>query len=193
MIDQLIQLDHQWFQAINQGLSNPFFDFLMPVLRNRYTWVPLYLLIIYVLVKNYGKTAWWMLLFLILCFAVADYTSSSIIKPAVERLRPCNEFPFNEQINKLVPCGRGYSFPSSHAANHFAIAVFLIALFRKKRNWLLPVAFIWAASICFAQVYVGVHFPVDVVAGALLGALIGYLLAFLFLRFKPEYTWKSGK
>ncbi|MEY3678694.1 MAG: hypothetical protein RI924_835 [Bacteroidota bacterium] len=193
MIEQLIQLDHQWFLAVNKGLSNPFFDYLMPILRNRYTWIPLYVLIIYLLIKNFGKTAWFMLLALVLCFGIADYTSSSIIKPAVERLRPCNEIPFSDQLTLRIPCGRGYSFPSSHAANHFAIALFLIVLFRKNRAWLMPLALLWAASISFAQVYVGVHFPVDVTAGALLGSSIGYLIAFLFLRLKPEHTWKSGK
>lgn len=193
MLDQLIALDHIWFKAINQGLSNPFFDFLMPLLRDRYTWLPLYAFLIYFWIKNFGKAGWLMVLFTLLCFGLADYTSASIIKPAVARLRPCNELGFKEQINSLVRCGSGFSFPSSHAANHFALALFFISLFYKQWKWVLPLALLWAASIAFAQVYVGVHFPVDVLSGALLGALIGYLMGRLFLRLKPEETWRSGK
>ena len=191
MLDQIIQLDHQWFHAINQGLSNSFFDFLMPILRNRYTWVPLYLFLAYFWVKNYGKAGMLMIVFLLLCFGISDYTASSIIKPAVARLRPCREMA--GQINSLIPCGSGYSFPSSHAANHFALALFFIILFYNKWKWVLPLALLWAASIGFAQIYVGVHFPIDVLAGGVLGSIVGSLLGLLFLRFKPEITWKSGK
>ncbi len=191
MLDQLLQLDHQLFQAINQGLSNAFFDVLMPIVRNRYTWVPLYLLLAFVWVKQYGKTGLWMVLFLVLCFGISDYTSSSIIKPAVARIRPCNEL--NAIVTARVDCGTGYSFPSSHAANHFALALFFIVLFYPKWKPVLPLALLWASAIGFAQIYVGVHFPIDILAGSLLGALVGYLLGILFLRFKPEDTWNSGK
>jgi undecaprenyl-diphosphatase len=184
MLDQLIQLDHQLFQAINQGLSNAFFDVLMPILRNRYTWVPLYLFLAFVWVKKFGKTGLWMVLFLVLCFGISDYTSSSIIKPAVARIRPCNE---------LNAMGTGYSFPSSHAANHFALALFFIVLFYPKWKPVLTLSLLWASAIGFAQIYVGVHFPIDILAGSLLGALVGYLLGILFLRFKPQDTWNSGK
>lgn len=191
MLDQLIQLDHQIFQAINQGLSNVFFDELMPVLRNRYTWVPLYLFLAIFWVKNYGKTGLWMVLFLILCFGISDYSSSSIIKPAVARIRPCNEL--HAAVIARVDCGTGYSFPSSHAANHFALALFFIVLFYRKWKPVLPIALLWAAAIGFAQIYVGVHFPIDILAGSILGAVVGYVLGILFLRFKPEKTWSSGK
>lgn len=133
-----------------------------------------------------------MILFFIISFGIADYSSASIIKPAVERLRPCREPGFSEQVNLLVNCGSGHSFPSSHAANHFALALFFIVLFHKRSKWIVPLALLWAASISFAQVYVGVHFPIDVTVGGLLGACIGFLLALLFLKIRPATTWKSG-
>lgn len=192
MLEQLIQLDHQWFQAINQGLSNSFFDFLMPLLRNRYNWIPLYVALVYYCVKNFGKNGWLMILFFLLAFGLADYSTASVIKPWVARLRPCNEPGFAAQVNSLVHCGKGFSFPSSHAANHFALAVFFSVLFHHRSKWIVPLALLWAASICFAQVYVGVHFPIDVTVGALIGAFIGYLLGRLFLTIRPEDTWRSG-
>jgi undecaprenyl-diphosphatase len=84
-----------------------------------------------------------------------------------------------------VNCGSGKSFPSTHASDHFSIAIFLVVIFRKKWKYLVAIAVFWAAIICFAQVYVGVHFPVDITVGALFGSLIGYLMAKLFLRYVP--------
>ncbi|WP_207427231.1 phosphatase PAP2 family protein [Pedobacter sp. SYSU D00535] len=192
MLEQIVQLDHEYFLAINRGLANPFFDWLMPLLRNRFLWSPLYLFIVVFLVRNYKKTGWMCTLFLLVTFAISDFMSSSLIKPAVQRLRPCNEPGFYDDIITRVACGTGFSFPSTHATNHFAIAVFLIVIFQEKFKWVLPIGILWAFSIAFAQVYVGVHFPADVTIGALLGSMIGYIVATLFLNFQPATKWNSG-
>ena len=192
MLEQLVQFDHQLFKAINTGLSNSFFDWLMPFLRNRYLWVPLYLFLIIFLIRNYKKSGAICIVFLLITFGISDYFSASIIKPAVERLRPCNEPGFNAEVIMRVSCGSGFSFPSSHAANHFAIAMFLSIIFGKRWKWVWPVSFLWAFSIIFAQMYVGVHFPVDVTFGALLGCLIGYITSTIFLTLQPDKKWTSG-
>jgi membrane-associated phospholipid phosphatase len=191
MINQLIQLDQQWFSAINQGLANPVFDVLMPILRNRLTWVPLYLLVTYFAIKKFGRTGGFMLFFGVLCFALADYTSASILKPWVARLRPCNTPGLS--VRSLVNCGTGFSFPSSHASNHFALAVFFVVLFGRHFKWAIVLPLFWAFSIAFAQVYVGVHFPVDVMSGACIGALIGIVLGYIFKNFFSTDLWKSGR
>lgn len=192
MIDQLVQFDRDLFFAINNGLSNGFFDWLMPILRNRYTWVLLYLFIIVFSIKNYGKQGFIMILFLAMTFGISDFISSSIIKPNVQRLRPCNETEIKTKVNNLVDCGTGYSFPSSHATNHFAIAVFLIMMFYHKWKIILPIGILWAASISFAQIYVGVHYPIDILTGSLLGSSIGLGMSKILLSNKSFKTWKSG-
>lgn len=192
MLDQLLQFDHQMFLGINQGLANPLFDAIMPLLRNKYFWSPLYLFLIIFLIKNYKKNGLICILFLLLTFAMADFFSASLIKPVAERLRPCNEPGFNNEIRLLVSCGRGFSFPSSHACNHFAIAMFLIVVFYKRWRPLLPAGLLWAFSISFAQVYVGVHFPADVIAGGLLGCMIGYVTGTIFLTTYMQKTWSTG-
>lgn len=184
MFEQIIQLDQDLFFAINHGLSNHFFDWLMPILRNRFTWTPLYLFIVIFLVRNYRKIGWLILIFMGVTFGFTDYFSSSVIKPAVERLRPCNEPEIKSEVRNIVDCGTGFSFPSSHAANHFAIAVFLILLFYNKWKWILPIGLFWAASISFAQIYVGVHYPIDVLSGALLGSIIAYVTSTILLANK---------
>ena len=192
MFEFLTQIDQQLFFAVNKGLSNPFFDWIMPYLRNRYFWAPLYLFLIIFLVRNYGKWGWICLISLLITFAVSDFFSASIIKPAVERLRPCNDLSLKDEVNARVGCGSGFSFPSTHATNHFAIAMFLVGTFYGRWKWIAPLAFLWAFSIAFAQVYVGVHFPIDVLSGALLGCMIGYVISSLFLTLKIEKEWSTG-
>lgn len=193
MLDTLLHLDQQLFFAINNGLSNPFFDWLMPVLRNKYSWAPLYLFVIVFFIKQYGRTGIMLVVMLLLTFAIADSLSSSVIKPAVARLRPCNDPAINSRVNSLVGCGTGYSFPSSHAANHFALAMYMIIASYHKWKWVLPAGLLWAFSISIAQVYVGVHYPIDILTGGILGCLVGYLTGQLFLITQSKTEWKPGK
>ena len=192
MFEALIQFDQQLFFSINKGLSNSFFDWIMPLLRNRYFWAPLYLFLIIFLIRNYGKWGLLCIVFLLITFGLCDYFSASVIKTAVERLRPCNDLSIKDEIISRVACGSGFSFPSTHATNHFGIAIFLVTTFYSRWKWIAPLALLWAFSIAFAQVYVGVHFPIDVFSGAILGCIIGYLTSTIFLTFKFEKQWKSG-
>ncbi len=175
MIDWLLQLDYQVFYLLNGVLHNGIFDAIIPFWREKYFWAPLYLFLLTFLAYNYRSNFWVIVLFAVLTLVLSDQLSSGLIKPLVNRLRPCNDSSLLETIRILVPCGSGKSFVSSHATNHFAIAVYFIMLFGKQHKWLLPIGLLWAASIAYGQVYVGVHFPLDIVAGALLGILIGRL------------------
>lgn len=186
MLDQLLQLDRHLFHIINHDLSNPFFDWLMPLMRNPKFWIPLYLFIIIFSIWRYKKQGVILIVMLVLAVGFADFTSASIIKKNVDRVRPCRDEVVSPTVISRVPCGTGYSFPSTHATDHFAIAVFLSCLFFKQWKWVLPATLFWAAIICFAQVYVGVHFPLDVTCGAIYGAIVGWLFAWGFRRLQPE-------
>ena len=128
-----------------------------------------------------------MILGILITFAMGDLIASKIIKPSVQRIRPCNEVNLANDVIKRVPCGSGYSFPSAHATNHFAIALFLIGVFYRKWKPILPFGLVWAASIAFAQVYVGVHYPIDIFIGALLGTTIGLITSTVYKKLQPEY------
>lgn len=111
---------------------------------------------------------------------MSDQMSSTLVKENVQRLRPCQQDKLKDQIILRVPCKRSYSFTSSHATNHFAIAAFLffvLGSYLLVFRWPL---FVWAGIISFSQVYVGIHFPLDILFGAILGVLIGSLNAYLF-------------
>lgn len=184
-MQELLQLDAELFLKIHRGLSNDFFDWLMPLLRNRYFWIPLYVFIVVFCIKQYKKQGVLIILGLLLTFAIGDLISAKLIKPSVSRVRPCREVTLTGQIIPRVKCSGGKSFPSTHATNHFAIAIFLIGVFYRKWKPILPLAITWAAAICFAQVYVGVHYPIDVISGAILGTLVGLLTTFIYRKVKP--------
>ncbi len=186
MIEQLKQLDHHLFRLVNHGMGNGIFDLLMPALRNPATWIPLYICIIGFCIYSYKKTGVYIIVLLALAAGATDFTGN-IIKHSVKRLRPCNSPQMSSVVISRVPCGSGYSFTSSHASDHFAMAVFLSAVFYKRNKWLwIPLVF-WAGIICFAQVYVGLHYPADVLAGALLGSIIALLFAFAFKKLNPQF------
>lgn len=177
--------DASLFQLINGRMSNALFDAVLPLLREKWFWAPLYLFVAAFSWLNFGKKKGWLVVLgLVAAVGLSDFTSSSLIKKNVQRLRPCNDPVMVEQVTLRAPCGAGYSFTSSHAANHFAAAVFLIGIFGGLARWLRPAALSWAAAIAFSQVYVGVHYPGDVICGALLGAAIGWAGVLAFRRFQ---------
>lgn len=181
----LIEIDQYLFHVLNADWTNVLFDYIMPIWRNKYFWLPVYIFIISFSIANYGKQAYYLIIFLVLTAGTADLISSEMIKKNVQRLRPCNNTELVE-VRSLVRCGSGYSFTSNHAANHFAVSFFLIltiARGRKRLRWLL---IFWAVSIAYAQVYVGVHYPIDVISGGILGILIARLFALLFYKWHLE-------
>lgn len=178
----MLSIDVALFEWINSGLTNVFFDWLMPVLRNKYTWLPLYIVLVIALPVLYKKQGLIMVLAAIITVSLADLTSNYGFKKNFQRLRPCKA-EISVPVVERVPCGSGYSFTSNHAANHFALAMFLWLLFRRKSRWVGPVVFTWAASIAFAQVYVGLHYPFDVLGGGLLGAMIAVIVFRAFQKY----------
>ncbi len=187
MLNQLLQFDRHLFYLINNGLSNSVFDWLMPIIREPKVWVPLYVFIFCFCIYRYKKTGWYIIILLALTFGVADSGSAGLGKHLIKRVRPCHEPSLSKTIITRIPCGSGYSLPSAHASNHFAIAVFLSMVFYRRWRWIWLIAIFWAAAISFAQVYVGVHYPIDVIAGALYGALTGSLFALLFKKLQPDF------
>lgn len=180
----LIQWDIKLFEWINSGLSNGVFDMLLPWVREPLFWMPLYIFIIAFVFFNYGIKAYWFVVFFILTVSTSDMISAKLIKKNVQRVRPCN----TEYVHVVerVKCGSGFSFTSNHASNHFAMATFLILTlgryFKKIKVW----CWSWAGIVGLAQIYVGVHFPLDIIGGAILGILVGKIWYMLFEKFYPH-------
>lgn len=187
MPQQLLQFDRHIFYLINHGLSCPFLDWFLPWARNPKSWIPLYLFIIGFFLWKYRKTGIVLIILLASSAGFADFTSASMIKPMVHRLRPCHDPVTSKTATIRVPCGPGYSFPSTHATDHFAMAIFLILIFKEKWRWIWFWGILWAGTISIAQVYVGVHYPIDITCGAIYGALCGWLFAFIFRKLRSRY------
>ncbi len=178
-METILQWDYFLFELINGQWHNAFLDWLMPMWREKAFWAPLYLFLFVWLVQKHGEATAAVVIFAILTIVLSDQLSSTIIKPFFERFRPCQTEALSYQVRLLIPhCGSGYSFVSSHATNHFAIATCLSMVFFPHFRWVVPLGFLWAASISYGQVYIGVHFPVDVIGGALLGIFIGSITGF---------------
>ncbi len=183
--DLLIYWDYTAWYYLNTQWVNEFLDAFVPFLRNQWTWAPLYLFLLVFMPLNFGKKGWMWCVFFILTFATCDFVSASIIKPFYIRLRPCNNPYIHDIVHLLVSCGSGYSFPSSHATNHFGMGIFAAISLKKFTKWIWVIAILWATSIAYAQVYVGVHFPGDVLVGGILGTLVAMLTGYVFNQVYP--------
>ncbi len=179
-------IDKIIFLIIHNDSDHKVLDSIIPIFRNANTWIPLYIFILYFSIKVGNVKAWQFILFTILTFAASDIISAAVLKPMFARLRPCHDPELRSLIRNIIPCGGLYSLPSSHAANHFALACFwyraIFIMTGKKWKWL----WIWASVIGYSQIYVGKHYPSDILAGAILGCLIAMATADIF-----ERIWKS--
>jgi len=185
-MSELLQFDQYLFQLFNSAWTTDWLDAMMPVWRNKYFWLPLYIFLISFLLINFGKKGGFLLLFALGTIAIADTLSSQIIKKNVQRVRPCNDPRISDMVDLKVKCGGGYSYTSSHATNHFALAFFLIFTLGIRFRWIKWVLIFWASSISYGQVYVGVHYPLDVISGAMVGMIVGILIATFYSSFRDK-------
>jgi undecaprenyl-diphosphatase len=180
ILQPLVKLDHWLFGKINQDWTNPAFDLVFTFMRQAEFWIPFYLFLLVFILVNFGKKGIWWSATLIMTAIISDLCSSSIIKHLVFRLRPCRDPALADQVRVLVNyCPQSSSFTSSHACNHFALAFFIFITLNQTGSWRW-LLFLWAFLISYAQVYVGVHFPLDVLGGTIAGSTIGYLMSIFF-------------
>ncbi len=181
ILKDLEQFDRWLFQKINGQWTNSFFDFIFPFLRQANFWMPLYLFVFVFVAINFKKNWGWWIVFFVCTVAMTDMAGTRIFKHVFERLRPCNDPGFVQYVRLLLKnCAGGYSFVSNHAANHFGLATFFYFTLRDYiRGWAW-IAWLWAFAISYAQVYVGIHYPLDVTGGAILGILFGLFTSVFF-------------
>jgi undecaprenyl-diphosphatase len=174
----LERLDQQLFLFINSS-NSPFFDQVMHILSGKLIWVPLYLAILIFLGVKYKRKFFVILIFIILAATLSDQ-SSVLVKNIVHRLRPCHEPSISGLVHLINgECGGLYGFVSSHATNSFDVAL-LSLLFIKKRWYSISIV-IWALIIGYSRIYLGVHYPGDVLCGSILGAFIGWSMYQLYV------------
>ncbi|MBP3763518.1 MAG: phosphatase PAP2 family protein [Bacteroidales bacterium] len=176
MIEALNELDTRWFHWVNQHYNTPL-DWTMWVLSQHWSWAVVLVLAVGLLTLRREPRQWWLVgLGLALCFLVADQGSVHLFKETVARLRPCHAL---EEVRMFrTGCGGRYGFVSSHAANAFAVATFLVLRYRKVR-WATVLLALWAVATSYSRAYLGKHYPGDLLCGALFGILAGYLITLI--------------
>lgn len=174
MIDQLIEFDKELLRFLN-GYHTPWLDPVMLFLTETLAWLPLYVFLLYLVIKEYKKESWIILLGIALTILLADQITASIMKPYFARLRPSRE-PTLEGLIHLVQGYKGgqFGFASSHAANTFGAATFFFLVFGNTKRWVIWL-FVWAAFMTYTRIYLGVHYPGDVLIGGAIGMICGWI------------------
>lgn len=179
MLEKLIQLDKQLLIFLN-GLGSPAFDGLWLIITKQIYWIPLFLFLLYLVYKKIGaKQTLILLLFIAVLVAFTDQVTN-LFKNHFQRLRPCNDTSVNTII-RIVKESNSFSFFSGHAANSMAVATFLFFNFRKQYRyfWLI---FLWPLIFAYSRIYLGLHFPIDILTGYFFGTVFGFLLYKIYLK-----------
>ncbi len=181
MLEQLLHFDKDLFLYLN-GLGVAPWDNFWQFISNKFSAIPLYIYLLLISYRKYGlKSTALLLISIALLITVSDQLSN-FFKYGVGRLRPCHD-PDLSGITRLVKsyCGGKYSYYSAHASNAFAIAVFFGAILKSEAKYMATVLLLWATLVAYSRIYIGVHFPLDIITGALIGSLLGWLFLKLYI------------
>ena len=196
MLDAIVEFDKGLMLAIN-GCNNAFFDLFMPFITHRFTGIPIYIGILALIIykwRNNAKIAAIMVFAVVLTFALCDSLSVALFKQTVQRLRPAWDPEIGDMVRMLEYKGGQFGFVSSHAANLFGLATITSLII--KQRWFTTSIFTFAAIVGYSRVYVGKHYPLDVICGALFGILIGYLIFKLLRQLCKKLNlnpWNQGQ
>ncbi|MEI8047448.1 MAG: phosphatase PAP2 family protein [Bacteroidota bacterium] len=191
MMETIKTIDESLFLFMN-GQHNAFFDSLMWLFSDRFFWIPLYAWFLWLLYKRYPKHYWTAIIAIALMIASSDQLCN-LFKENVMRLRPSQEPHLQSFVHVLRDYngneyrGGSFGFYSSHASNAFAVALFLIVNIAKQRKYIIPISLSYALLTAYSRIYLGVHYPVDVLTGVITGSLLGTGFAVIHNKLRIKY------
>jgi len=191
ILDYLKSIDRELFLLLN-GCHSDFFDILMFYISKGLTWTPVFLLMAFIIIKKHKINAISVLLFTALLITTSDQVSVQLFKNVFMRLRPCHEPSLSGLVHIVNNhCGGKFGFISSHATNYFALALYFIVVSGINSLWFRVYLLLWAGLIAYSRIYLGVHYPADVAAGAVVGSLIGLGWGYIALLFVKKIKQKT--
>lgn len=179
IIDTLKKLDTEIFMFCNSR-HNMLWDTIMSWASGKYMWIPLYAFLFYLVFKFVGKRVGLVIIAIVLMIVISDQTSVHLFKNVFMRYRPCHNLELQALVHVNGSCGGQYGFISSHAANTFALAMFLSLFFCNRIRSFGWYIFAWAGFVSYSRVYNGVHYPADIAVGAIVGMIIGWVIFKLY-------------
>lgn len=186
MLEEILQFDEQLFLWLN-NLHAQWLDPIMHWITGSRSWIPFYLVLAVLIARKHKWHTLYVLLGVALLITACDQFTSGFMKPYFGRLRPCHETDLNGLVHLVKGCGGQYGYASSHAANTFGLATFLWGLLGRRGFGWFKYLFLWAAVVSYSRIYVGVHYPLDILTGASIGILFGYLMYKLFFKLEKKY------
>jgi undecaprenyl-diphosphatase len=181
----LKELDTRIFLLIN-GLHAPFLDSFMQAISFKFFWIPLYLFFLILLIKQYKIKTVLLVVFVALTITLSDQICLHFFKNVFMRYRPCHNLLLAAKVHLVDNCGGKYGFISSHAANSFALAFFLFQFLKEKYIWATAL-FVWAALVGYSRIYLGQHYPSDILVGAIVGISIAWLTVKLYFYTQQNF------
>lgn len=186
MFESLENIDKELFLIVN-GFHTEMLDKIIPILTNFLYWTPLFLYVIWLLIKRYKAKVIYILITVAVLITCSDQ-GANLIKKNIKRYRPTHNTEFGMQVHTVENYKGGqFGFVSGHASNSFALATFFVLLFKTKKRWINALFFLWAIIICYTRVYLGVHYPSDLAGGALLGIGWGFIIYNLLIRVENKF------
>jgi len=184
MADFLYSIDLSFFYFLNHTISNPIFDKFFVFITDVTHWYIAYIILWFIVFFKGGKIGKIAAISSIFLIIISDQISSSLLKNLFERVRPCKQLA---NVRLIVNCSGSFSMPSSHAVNNFAVAVFFSKLYSKYKWILITVA----SLVALSRPYIGVHYPSDILVGAIIGSIIGYLFAILVISLNSKIKFRT--
>ncbi|MCQ0111331.1 undecaprenyl-diphosphatase [Zhouia amylolytica] len=182
MLDKLVHLDQQLFLYLN-NLGSPEWDGFWLFMTNKFSSIPLYVALLGFSIWRFRWKKTLLILIGVALMIAATDQLANLFKYGVERLRPCHDEDINAYMRLVkASCGGKFGYFSAHAANSFAVATFFSLLFKDIMKWLPPFLLIWAIIVAYSRIYIGVHYPLDVITGISIGLLMGWIFQSLYLK-----------